>query len=214
MSKSITVNMSQATAQQLNSGRFTLYAFKAVQAFPNNGVPVVWQSDGQFKQSNTISWGDALEAYSTNSSVADGSQIASLFNAPINIGQKLQIDNSGRGNVVNGEPGVVSIASSSMSIAGGVSQNNGKRPAAICVFPIPGTTVQITPIDQVLLMISNKVLKDATIVLQTSGPGVLVDLSAGSSATVNFDANTGFSGGGTNIASGSNTVQSLIQRQP
>lgn len=214
MSKSITVNMSQATAQQLNSGKFTLYAFKAVQAFPNNGVPVVWQSDGQFKQSNTISWDTPLEAYSTNNSISDGSQIASLFNAAINIGQTLKIDGSGKGNVVNGEPGVVSIASSSMSLGGGVSQSNTKKNAPICVFPIPGITVQITPIDQVLLMISNKNLKDASIVMQTSGPAVLIDLTAGSSATVNFDANTGFSGGGTNIASGSSTVQSLIQRQP
>jgi len=214
MSKSITVNMSQGTAQALNSGKFTLYAFKGVQAFPNNGLPLAWFSIGHFNQSNTITWTEAYEAYSTNTSITAGSTISPLFNTAINIGQTLQIDSSGKGTVVNGQPGVISLTSTSVSLAGGVSQPAGNKASAICVFPVLGNTVQITPIDQLLLMMSNTNIKTGTIVTQTVGNSVVVDVTAGNSATVTFDINGGWSGGTTNVPAGSSTVPLLIKNQP
>ena len=209
--------MSQATHQALAKGKFTLYGFKAVQAFPNTGGPVVWVRNQNPNNSMQVSWDTNFQAYTSPSSISRGTTVQISFTAPIQLGQTLQVQSNGQGSVAGGTPNIIAITgqSSTGTFACGVTQQVNGSQAPICAMPLLGaTTVQITPIDKVLLTFATASLQVGTITMESPAAGGLIDLGTNSSAAVSFDINNGWSGNGvTAVASGANLVPLLIERQ-
>ena len=79
---SVTINMPAATVEALLAGNFSLYAFKAVEAFPSGGSPLVWQATQEIMQVVEIQWSDEIEAYTSQSSIQINNQITPGFTVP------------------------------------------------------------------------------------------------------------------------------------
>jgi hypothetical protein len=196
----VTIKMNAPTVAALVQRGFNLYVFKAVQA-SRNAVPVVWIKTSQILQVMQVSWPDQYGAYV---STEQNSGIITTKMTPAGLGQTVSVDESGN------------LSVSGQGIAEAISiSNQGTRPATagICemangqlaptmAIPLPGMTMEvIAPVEKVVLMLGEVLVDGGAVVVQTSAPGLFVDLTGGASERqVAFDINQGWSADGADWA--------------
>jgi hypothetical protein len=194
----VTIVMSQPTIDALMQNGFSLYAFKAVQAGPPGGVPVVWYQTNQFGSSTVIEWTEAYQAYTSTTGMMPGITISPTFSAPIEGGQTLAVNTPFGGGQVSpgGAPGAMSIMNQTpATFTCGIAQSdpNG-NPSPVCALSaFPNTVSVFLPQPQILLMFATVPLNPGTVVNQAFGAGILVNLAGSPVQTVSYDLNAGWS---------------------
>lgn len=212
MTSSVTIQMSSQTVQQLLQSGFTLYGFKAVQTSIGGGAPLVWYATQRYSQSTVVSWTADYHAYTSTSQIVPNAQIQAIFQTQIALGQTLQVQQMGIGQVVDGgTPGAISILNqTTQQFTTGIGQPNSNGPASLCAFPLFGNMIDvIAPSEQVLLMFATQPVNFGTVIFQAFAPGLLIDLTGVSSRNVTFDINNGWSAGGASWAQNISASSSL-----
>jgi hypothetical protein len=208
----VTINMTAETVSQLLAAGFFLYGFKAVQASITGGSPVVWFATQEFSATTMINWQEQYQAYTSNSQIIPGGDIVASFAAGITLGETLNVTAGGVGDVTStGLPTAISILNTC-----GISELQGTTYNALCAFPLFGNNEDvIAPIEKVFLMFSTQPVDTGTVIEQSYGPGILIDLTASNQRTVNYDINAGWNWGGFSWAQqfppNSNLVPLLIE---
>jgi hypothetical protein len=201
----ISIAMSDATANRMMSDGFILYALKAVRCSLRSGRPLVWSKTGRFSLTNTVAWDTAMHAYTSMSSVQAGKTVAVGFETAISPGWTLTIGQlTGSGTVAqNGVAGAITIFNDTKSpFTTGLAQASDEAPLPYCAFPQQGAlNLLITPLDVVLLMFSTLDLAPGTVietlntrpakalamsVLAANTGGLLVDATGVSSRSVSY----------------------------
>jgi hypothetical protein len=214
----VTINMTAQTVSQLLAAGFFLYGFKAVQASMTGGSPVVWFATQEFSATTMVNWQEQYQAYTSNSQIIPGGDIVASFAAGITLGETLNVEAGGVGTVTStGTPTAISILNTvSTPFICGISELQGTSYNPLCAFPLFGNNEDvIAPIEKVFLMFSTQPVNTGTVVEQSYGPGILIDLTASNQRTVNYDINAGWSWGGFSWAQqfppNSNLVPLLIE---
>lgn len=217
----ILIQMSAQTVQALQQNGFTLFGFKAVQSTAH-GMPTVWLATGQIGMNVAVSWTEEYQAYVSLTSVMAGAQVIASAEYDIDLGQTLTITNAtGIGTVTQGgSQGAVCIANQTTTqFTSGIAQGANGSSSPTCAFPLFGQNAElIVPLEQVALIFSTQSANPGTIVQQSHGPGIVIDMTGASQRTVTFDINQGWSAGGAVWAQpfpgNTDLVPLLIQHSP
>lgn len=193
----ITIDMSQATVENLSQYGYYLYAFKAVGSSISGGQPTVWVQTQNFSLTTEVTWQEQFSAYtSTNTNLSDGTRITASATYPINLGSTLQVTSStGTGSVVTtGIAGAIEIASQvNNQFTCGIGQTSSAGTNILCALPLFGNNIDaIQPIEKVLLTFATKAMNTGTVVYQAFAPALLVDMTGATdnSRTVSYDLNS------------------------
>lgn len=195
----VTINMTSQTVTALLGAGYFLYGFKAVQTSQAGGSPVVWFETQEFSATTMVNWQEQYQAYTSNSQIIPGGNIVASFAADITLGQTLNVSAGGVGDVTStGLSTAISILNTvSTPFTCGISQLQGTSYNALCAFQLFGNNEDvIAPIEKVFLMFSTQPVNTGTVVEQSYGPGMLIDLTASNQRTVNYDINAGWNWGG------------------
>jgi hypothetical protein len=193
----VTINMNDATVDGLQQDGFRLYAFKAVSG-ASSGVPLVWFSTTTFSEQTLVTWTESYQAYtSTSTQLTPNTQVSASASYPVTLGEVLNVTNpQGTGEVAEGpNPQAIAIDNlTSTPFSCGISQQQADGSfRAICAFPLIGHSEDlIVPIEQVFLMFSTTPVNTGTVIEQSYGSGVLVDLTAQPQMSATFDINNGW----------------------
>jgi hypothetical protein len=192
----VTINMTPETVTQLLSAGFFLYGFKVVQT-NHAGSPVVWFKTQEFSAATAVNWEEQYQAYTSRSQIIPGGKIVASFAADIILGQTLKVSAGGVGTVTDGViPTAISILNT-VPFTCGISQLFGAVYTPLCAFPLFGNNQDvIAPIEKVFLMFSTQPVNTGTVIEQSYGPGILIDLTSLNQRAVNYDINEGWSWGG------------------
>jgi hypothetical protein len=214
----VNITMSSNTVQQLLANNFYLYGFKAVQCTIGGGSPVVWFKTQNYSASTEVLWEEQYQAYTSNSQIIPNGQVIASFAADISLGQTLNVGPGGVGTVVSGGPSTaISLANTTSNpFTCGISQVQNGTANPLCAFPLFGNDLDvIAPIEKVLLMFSTNPVNTGTVIEQSYGPGILIDLTSDNLRNVNYDLNAGWSWGGfswaQSVTADSNLVPLLIE---
>lgn len=214
----VLITMNTATVQALLSGNYYLYGFKAVQATQGGGAPLVWFQTQGYSANTNVAWTEQYQAYTSTSQIIPNGQITASFSTDIDLGQTLQVQAGGIGEVVSGGPSTaISILNqTSTQFTCGISQTQNGVSSPLCAFPLYGNQMDvIAPIEKVLLMFSTLPVNTGTVIYQAYSSGILVDLTSSNQRTVSFDINAGWSWGGYSwgqqVPPNSNLVPLLIE---
>ena len=194
----INISMDPDTVKALTNSGYRLYAFKGVQTTAGGGVPLVWFSTSAFATSTAIAWSESYVAYDSFADSIPNGSVTATNQWSMNLGQVVTINNasglSDQGAQNGGEAGAITIKNKSGSpFTAGIGQKVGTDTNTLCAFPLYGTsTLEIAPIEQVLLMFSTQSYNTGTVIYKAFTDGVLVDLTLVSERTVNFDINKGW----------------------
>jgi hypothetical protein len=196
----VTIAMSQHTVNTLALNNFVLYGFKAVRSsLP--GAPLVWFQSTSYGTETDLSWSQEYQAYTSTSQIVPGGTIRATNSYSADLEQTLEVTGSnGTGEVIHsGTPSAISIHNLiDNEFRCGISEqqpDGGITP--ICVFPLFGGNLDIiAPIAKILLMFSSTPVRTGTVVFQSYGRGLLIDLTGVQSREVTYDVNTGWSWGG------------------
>lgn len=208
---SINISMSSETVQKLKDVGIHLYGFKAVKASVR-GVPLVWFVTDQYLVNTTVDCSEDYQAYiSTQLNPIPGDvikpcpltklktkakAIAACSSQVINLGEQMIVDKYGNTSVIQGsEVGAISIVNQAqMQWSGGISQAVAtpiSNPLSAFLL-YENNKLVITPLKKVLLMFASKPVKTGTVVVESSGPGILVDLTSVQSRDLTYDINNGW----------------------
>jgi hypothetical protein len=185
---------------------------------PPGGAPLLWFENGGITPVMVARWETAYQAYTTPAaSIAPGEVITASAPYPIDPGQALYVGYpTGVGAVSTGTlPQAIEIFNqTSTSFYCGISQEQGDDGfQPICAFPLQADFADvIVPVEQVFLMFSTQLVDTGTVIERSLVPGVLVDLTGNSQATVSFDIDEGWmpGPGATPFPADTNLVALLI----
>ncbi len=198
----IDIAMDQYTVDALTNAGFQLFAFKGVQANSGAGAPVVWFASSVFGKSTSVKWTEQYQGYTGGAGLISGGSISDINSYDMNLLQSLNVTNpSGTGEVVDGgTSGAITIVNNSggTQFTAGISESvEGGSPNPLCAFPLYGSeTLQIAPIEKVLLMFAITSTNTGTVVYNAFTDGVLIDLTQNNTRQVNFDINKRWDWGG------------------
>ncbi|HTU70248.1 MAG TPA: hypothetical protein VMF11_07980 [Candidatus Baltobacteraceae bacterium] len=194
----IQLTMDSDTVKGLKGAGFVLYGFKAVQG-PQSGVPTVWFKDPNFSTTTTVQWSESYQAFVSNVDPIPGGQIVDSDVADIKLGQQAPINSAGTfDTVITGDAGQIEIYNgATRQYTTGIAQYQGGSYQNLCAFPTFGQMVtSIVPIARVFLMFATKAYATSTVVVQSSGPGFIIDLTASNNRQVSYVLNGGWSSNG------------------
>jgi len=197
ISYQITIQMSAATAAALQQRGYTLCAFRAVSG-AGAGVPVAWLTTQAFEEATQVEWTPRYQAYlSPWKALGQNVAIVPSASFPLFPGMGLAVTGADSGHVVGGgpAPGAIAILNqSTQPLICGISQQGGAGFTPTCAFPLPaGALDLITPLEQAFLMFCTAPVRAGTVVEQSLGPGVLVNLTGTGRQAVSFDIDAGWS---------------------
>jgi hypothetical protein len=223
----VTINMPQATVTDLVNSRNILYVFRAVRASDPAGRPLLWMS-APYSVVTQINCCDRYDAYTSPSPIRAGEQVTAGFSDPIEVGQQLQVQAGGFGDVEAGHPGAVSILNTTSTYftcgIGGGGAGGGAAP--FCAFPLYGNSLQVVvPLGKILLMFSSQPVAPGTAIddfyapaVRSFSSGVLIDLATENQPALGYDINAGWSWGGFSwaqqVPAGTGLVPLLIEAPP
>lgn len=216
--------MSTDTVSALNNGGYQLYIFRAVSTDNQAARPLLW-FDAAYSANTQIPPTDSYYAYTSSSNLQPGQQIFMGFNARIKMGQRLEVDKSGAGKVVQGRDGFISINNSSSNpfVAGLALGTVSSEVIPFFAEPLFGNQTNfVQPTSKILLVLSTQMLAPGTVVdaiplhkevarkiMVSQTSGILIE--ATSKRVVTFDINNGWSWGGAEWASLVNVSTDLTQ---
>lgn len=190
---SITIHMESDTVNTLKDQGFQLYAFRAVKG-PSTGKPVVWVVDDDLQNTITIDWTVQYGAFISSQSSAAGTRITNRTDKKTDLGQAFIVDNAGHVNVGPGTPGTITIDNEfTKKYTCGISEFKDGVYNPLCAFDVlPKFSDLITPIQQVALMFATPVIKTATVIEVSVGPGIVMDVTDMNDRNVSFDILSGW----------------------
>jgi len=192
----ITIIINEQTAQTIANDGFSLCAWKVVKTTAGGAQPLVWYTTTGIALNTTLGWLPQYTAYVS----LGGSTFTAQSQAPINIGQIAQVEQSGQLNVVGGGPaGAMSILNQTTTqyTCGLASQLPNVPLSPIVAMPLFGNMFNaITPVEQVLLSFTTQPLQAGQVVSVSYGQGFLIDMTESNQRSVNFDINLGWTNGG------------------
>lgn len=205
----VDIIMDVETVQKLLKGNFFLYGFKAVQSSQGNGAPLVWFSTQSFSTDTNVNWTKQYQAYTSTSEIIANGRIKASFSTNITLGQILDVEIGGVGEVVNGgTSSAISINNTTTTeYTCGISEMQDGVSKPLCAFPLYGLNEDvIVPIEKVLLMFSTKPVNTGTVIessIQQSltnldstdsySSGILLDLTGNGNneRSLSYNINTG-----------------------
>jgi hypothetical protein len=216
----ITLTMSPTTQAALATGGWNLYAFKGVKTSDGAAVPLVWFQvpATEILTSNVISWAEQYQAYVSDQTFVPEGAIDSSNSISISLDQTCNVDQNGNLSTTQGSTQMaISIANgSARPWTCGISQAPENQPVTpLCALPLYGnTTVEIAPIEKVLLMFATGTFVTSQVVYQSVAPGLLIDLTSENNPSVFYDINTQWdwqkAGWGTAVPTNTTLVPLLI----
>lgn len=213
----INIELSPQTIDALAEGGYALWALKAVRTTQAGGAPLLWYSTTNITSVMQVTWQDQYAAYASTSQIIANAVINPNSSVNIDLGQTADLTSTGVLMVGGGgAPGAVSILNQgNQPWTVGQSQSVDGQSAPVCALPLYGNMLsQITPVEQVLLMFASSFANTGTVTYRTVAPGLLADLTAQNSCTVQFDINSGWNPLGTpaqQVTPNTDTVPLLIQ---
>jgi hypothetical protein len=223
---SVSLTMSDETVLALEKRNFHLYGFKAVTS-DTEGSPVVWFKVDTYGKLTEFQWERQLNAYTSLSSIIPGGRIQATNPYQISLGQTLDVNSTkGLGNVSSeGIPNLIRIRNrTTTEFTCGISESvnqNGKElsPSPICAFPLFGMNSEhLQPVEKVMLMFATGPYDAGTVVEQSFGPALLIDLTKENSRDVGYDVNKAWEWGGGTWATpypvGTNLDELLVEQNP
>jgi hypothetical protein len=178
----VTINLDAQTVTDLTNDGFLLYGFKGLDG-PPQAAPVVWFSTDQFSENNQIIWQEQYGGYTSRTTpVAPMAKIVAEASAPMNLGQLMTIGDGGVPTVTNDQDGgVIEILNgTNTKFTCGVTVLNPVTNSAnpICAFELfPGNLEEFLPIEKIFLMFATKPVDTGTVIEQSFGPGILIDMT-------------------------------------
>ena len=195
----VEIDMDSNTVATLKKQGFRLYGFKAVKAPLGGGAPLVWFQSNTFSTNTDVSWETKFEAYTSNSAIIPNGKIEASNSVGIDLGQTFKVTgDAGTGDVTGGgTKGAISILNeTSTPFTCGISQLRGGKASPLCAFPLYGQNLDvIAPIEKVLFLFSSRPVNTGTVIEQSYGPAIFVDLTGApeNRRQVSYDLNGGWS---------------------
>jgi hypothetical protein len=192
----VDINLDKETLQELKNYGYILYGFRAVESWGPGGRPVVWFATDAYLENTTVCWAENYGAYISTDEPNQGADITGRINRPIKLGQIMNVDEDSICTVRSGgRSGYVSIRNKGThQFTCGISDrinNDYFRP--ICEFVLyGGKTVEIKPVQTILLVFSTEHLTESTVIDQLLSPGILIDLEGADTREVGYDINEGW----------------------
>lgn len=199
----VIIHMDTTTVNTLHTNGFQLYAFKAVRGPVGGGQPLVWFTTDNYSALTNIKWTEDYLAYTSADVIENGAVINASFRIPIDLGDRLVVNEPGGiGDVTSdGTPGQIAIVNElSQQYTTGIMQNVDGVPKPLCAFPLfGGTEDDIVPIEKVLLMFATQQVDTGTVIEKAFTQCLLIDLTGapGNSREVTYVINTGWEWGNT-----------------
>ena len=196
----IDIAMSPQTVEALSAGGYALYAFKAMQTNLVGPAPLVWYRTQSFATTTTVAWQETYQVFISHTPLDPGQVIAPHAVLDVRLGLAVSIANDGGLEISGGGTGggldIFNYAIQPWDV--GLSQTVGGTLGPMFALPVYAEQMQtVTPIDRVLLMITQPTMEPGEVVLQASGPGLFLDFTGGEAQqTVAYDINQGWSWGG------------------
>jgi hypothetical protein len=212
----INIELSQQTINALAQGGYALWALKAVRA-QGGGAPLLWYSTSNFTSVMRVTWQDQYAAYASTSQIIANAVINPESSVEMDLGQTVDLTPTGALQAGGrGAPGAISILNQdSRQWTVGQSQSIDGESSPVCALPLyRQMQSQIVPVEQVLLMFSSNAANTGTVMERAVSQGLLVDLTAQKSRTVQFDVNSGWNTPGTwarQVTPNTDLVPLLIQ---
>ena len=189
----------------------------------HGGGPLVWFQTQQLLNATSVTWQDNYQGFTSPQDIQQGTAITPGFEAPMDLGQILVVtDSSGSGDVEAGGPeGGLSGENEATSTfaVGHAKQPAEGAPGLVVAFPLEsGQSLEIEPVETVLLAFVEGGLTTGVVVLTAPASGYLVDVSGASSGTrqVSFDIDQGWSCDGCSwapqVTAGTQLSSLLIQQ--
>jgi hypothetical protein len=194
----IEIKMTQQTVSELAAGNYKLYLFKAVASSVGGGKPTVWASTSGYSTLTTVSWTESYFGYASTQEISSGVDFAGSDTKGVNLGQTLDVGPNAVATLdpKRGTAGKISIENmTTTKFTCGLAQPSptGGNPAPICAFPLYGKGLDlITPIQKVALMFATEPLMTGTVIEQSFGPALLVNLTDSNNASIGYGMNTGW----------------------
>ncbi len=195
----VNISLDGPTLDKLDQQGYSLYGFKAVQSTIGGGAPTVWFKTTNFAPSVSVQWEETYQAYVSHSEISQDTTIVASGDTPIDLGQQWEVDDKGKGSVLNKGPSTaISILNTKTKPwTTGISQKgaDGKF-TSLCAFPLNGMGLDvIAPIQRVLLMFATNQVNTGTVIFQAFTAAIVIDLTAQNTRNVAFDINTAWAWG-------------------
>jgi hypothetical protein len=196
----VEIDCDQATSDYLSNG-FQLVAWKGVNS-ANSGHPTVWFSYASTGLKNTLTWQEYFECYSSTSEIVPNGVITIQNVYSIDFNNTFTITNpkNGTGKVTSGgDPAAMTIEGcKGAEFTVGISQQVGTSGQynPLVAFDCAGdTSMEIVPIEQVLLTFMTGTINTGTVYYTAQTSGILVDVTEYASKTlyVKYNKNDGWS---------------------
>lgn len=194
----ISIAMSDATVEALDTLKSSLYLFKASASPMGGGKPTVWSSTKAFSNDTQVNWTESYGAYAAIGEVKGGVTFQGSSAKPIDLGESLLVSESAITKVSQsgGTPDWITVTNTTTTpFACGMAQPDpatGKL-SPICAFPLYGKYSDlIQPIEKIALVFATTAYKQGTVVEGAIGPAILVDLTAQQKVALAYDINNGW----------------------
>ncbi|KAA6215045.1 hypothetical protein CP973_39280 [Streptomyces albofaciens JCM 4342] len=196
----IDITMNDETVNALSQGGYKLYGFRAVKSTTANGRPLTWFKTSNYAKKTEITWEKVFGAFTSKSTIIDGGKIEASNSYPIDLGQKLVVEEpTGTGHVEKeGTAGAISIVNRTTTrFTSGIAQESRVGGATtlnpLCAFPLYGNNLNMfVPVEKVLLLFASTPIDTGVVIERSFGPGILVDLTEAESRSVTYHIDEGW----------------------
>jgi hypothetical protein len=192
----VDINLGKETLQELKNDGYILYGFRVIESWGPGGRPVVWFATDAYLENTTVCWAENYGAYISTEEPNQSADITGRINRPVKLGQIMNVDEDGICTLSSGgRSSYISIHNKgTQQFTCGISDsmnNNDFRP--ICEFVLyGGHTVEIKPVQTILLVFSTEHLTESTVIGQLSSPSIMIDLDGANMREVGYDINEGW----------------------
>lgn len=185
----VSIAMDEQTAQDLFTGGYNLFAFRAVKG-AKTGSPVVWQVKDKNQIFNQM-FVDWEENYGAFFGSKDQTIITGRTDITLDLGQKLIVDDKGYHRDIGAPAGTITVANKrDVDYLCGISEYRDGNFNPLCKFPLPKQMASnMAPIQQVVLLFATDVVTTATVVEQAASNGIVVNLTKKNQRVVSFKNN-------------------------
>lgn len=192
------IAMNEATVKGLTDQGYHLYAFRAVETSIESGMPVVWFSTDTFSETTSVSWQEIYKAFASQSKVESGALIEASCEREIDLDQKMDVEDKVQCRGPFSNPGTKSITINSkkkeeLPSCGISSKSQDGKFSPLSAFPLfGGNLIMLRPIKKVFLTFATNVIKTKTVITQSVGQGILIDMTNNQDCSVTYTINTGW----------------------
>jgi hypothetical protein len=199
----VTVQLSEATLDQLSASGNVLYGLLATQTSDTAALPLVWLSQPKYSMATLVEWSDAYQVYTSSSPLSTtAGPVFVGASAALQLGQLLRVTANGNvGQPLTGFPGKLTVYNTTdTAYVAGVMQAAGGAPATpTCGLPLNGHEgLMLVPQAKLVLLFSSAQVATGQAITQwlhTAYDAVLIDLTTATQRSLAFDINAGWSWG-------------------